>query len=273
MKGYYINLKHRIDRKKNIEDLKKKYPFFSNVKRMDAFCHKQGVLGCAMSHIKCLEELKKNSDDYYMILEDDFFINNENNFLAFLNDFDLIKHSNSWDVITMTPLGKTFKRNYINNFHKIVNTQTTTGIIIKHNFLDKLLEVFKKSKETLENVKVNNIISSSNFKINLINQIKKIQDTKNKKIKNKTSQKKINISNHKYLLRKNSNKNISTKKNSRGISLDNAIDMKWKSLQNRSNFIYYTKLFASQLKGYSDIENYICDYSKYYIKQGKSWRF
>ena len=210
MKGYYINLKHRIDRKKNIEDLKKKYPFFSNVKRMDAFCHKQGVLGCAMSHIKCLEELKKNSDDYYMILEDDFFINNENNFLAFLNDFDLIKHSNSWDVITMTPLGKTFKRNYINNFHKIVNTSTVSGIIVKHNFLDKLLEVFKKAKQIL----------------------------------------------------------IETNKGSLG-----AIDVVWKPIQHKSNFIYFGKLFAGQIKSYSDIEKRTMNYQKYFNKQGKSWRF
>ena len=57
----------------------------------------------------------------------------------------LIKDNNSWDVITMTPLGKTLERNYINNFHKIVNTSTVSGIIVKHNFLDKLLEVFKKA--------------------------------------------------------------------------------------------------------------------------------
>ena len=143
MDGYYINLTHRVDRKNHMENLKQHQSFFSNVERLEAIQNKNGAIGCSLSHIKGLTELLKKNKDCYMILEDDFFIFDDHNFNEFINNFEEIKNNDNWDLITLTPRGKTIKHNYINKFHKIIENQTGTAYIIKHFFLEKLLNTFK----------------------------------------------------------------------------------------------------------------------------------
>tara|TARA_Y100000768_G_C23989017_1_gene690874 strand:- start:4844 stop:5479 length:636 start_codon:yes stop_codon:yes gene_type:complete len=151
--GYYINLNNRQDRKKNIENIKKKYNFFKDIKRMSAIHNKRGDIGCALSHIKCLNEFKSNVNTYklFMIIEDDFQIINEEKFKNFENSFDNIKNEN-WDVIILTPRGITYKKNFLIDFHKIIDNQTTTGYIIKENMIDILIE---KYKESINNLSLN----------------------------------------------------------------------------------------------------------------------
>ena len=76
MKGYYINLNYRTDRKQHMEDIKKRYSFFKHVERFPAFLHQRGDIGCTMSHIAVLHELYKKKERYYLLLEDDFIILN-----------------------------------------------------------------------------------------------------------------------------------------------------------------------------------------------------
>ena len=72
---YYINLKDRMDRKKNIEYQLNSinYPL-DKIKRIDAIRNINGATGCGLSHIKALETALKErkNDEYIMILEDDF---------------------------------------------------------------------------------------------------------------------------------------------------------------------------------------------------------
>lgn len=143
MKGYYINLNHRTDRKQQIEGMKKKYNFFKDIERFPAFLHQRGDIGCAKSHLTVLHELSKRNEPYYLILEDDFIILNENNFISFQKAFEEIKDDNDWDLITLTPRGKTEKKNFKNDFHKIIDTQTATGYIVKHRFIHILFHHFK----------------------------------------------------------------------------------------------------------------------------------
>lgn len=149
LEGYYINLNHRTDRREHMEQLKQKYPFFKNIERMEAVVNKRGIIGCSLSHIKCLNEFLKLNKEYYCLLEDDFFILNEDNFNRFMLEFDKIKNDKNWDVITLTPRGNTVVKNYNKGFHKIINNQTTTGYIVKHNFIKQLLDVYKKGVEQL----------------------------------------------------------------------------------------------------------------------------
>ena len=87
MNGYYANLESRLDRREHFEiNIKKKYSFFGNVKRMKAVCDTRYGLGCILSHIKCITELLKKNDDYFIILEDDFCILNNNNFIEFTKE-------------------------------------------------------------------------------------------------------------------------------------------------------------------------------------------
>lgn len=144
MDGFYINLVHRVDRKQHIEHMMKTHSFFKNIERMDAILNQRGDIGCAMSHIKCLTGLLTRKKDFYMIIEDDFVILDQAKFASFTNEFEKIKDSDDWDVLTLTPRGDTKVVNYINSFHRIENNQTATGYIVKHRFVETLLKCFKE---------------------------------------------------------------------------------------------------------------------------------
>lgn len=150
MNGYYINLKKREDRNKHMQNITK-HPFFQHVQRFNAIEHKNGAVGCTLSHIECLKMLSQKNDKYYMVLEDDFCLLHEQNFNNFLEEFNKIQDNNQWDLITLTPRGDTISHNICDNFHRISNNQTTTGYIIKHTFISKLLPVFEASVSKLEN--------------------------------------------------------------------------------------------------------------------------
>ena len=110
MNGFYVNLAYRSDRREHFEKLQKDFPFFKNIKRMDAIYSKESAAGCCSSHINCLTECLKLTDKYYLIMEDDFFIFNKIHFNNFIKEFEKIKNDNDWDIITLTPRGTTDKK-------------------------------------------------------------------------------------------------------------------------------------------------------------------
>ena len=152
MEGYYINLDKRIDRKKEIEKYIKKYYIFNKLKRFSAVEHNYGALGCALSHIKCLKHLMKTKGENFIILEDDFFILKKSVFIDFCKDFERIKDNNSWNMVLLTPLGLVKEENVLNNFHRMICSQTTSGYIIKKSYVPKLLGSFIESVKVLENI-------------------------------------------------------------------------------------------------------------------------
>jgi GR25 family glycosyltransferase involved in LPS biosynthesis len=107
MNGIYINLKERVDRKEHFERFVKSNLFFSNIKHMDAIKHlyPYSATGCSMSHLAILKMFENTNDPYITIMEDDFFILDQNNFNAFVKDFESIKNSKDWNIIVFTPSG------------------------------------------------------------------------------------------------------------------------------------------------------------------------
>jgi GR25 family glycosyltransferase involved in LPS biosynthesis len=144
MKGVYINLDCRTDRREHFEDLKKQHPFFSGIERTTAIENiEDRALGCCMSHIKALELMSSTINPYVAILEDDFFIFDANNFSKFVPKFQNIQGLDDWDVIVLTPRGSTIEGDEemgLAGFKKIIDHQTATGYIVKTNFIPKLLE-------------------------------------------------------------------------------------------------------------------------------------
>ena len=206
--GYYINLSKRDDRRTFFEKQRRKYRLLVNLNRFEAIENENGALGCSLSHYKLLESLYNgnNKQPYYLVCEDDFEIFNDKNYASFYKSFKSIQ-TEDWDVITLTPRGKTdknFKKYNTRGFARIYDTQTTSGYIIKHNFIPQLMKHFKMSIDSLTNC---------------------------------------------------------------GSVRENACDIVWKKIQTESKFIYYNKLFARQLPGYSNIENKMVDYSDRFLKQ------
>jgi glycosyl transferase family 25 len=166
MKGVYINLDCRTDRREHFDDLKNQYPIFSGIERMTAIENIDGSIGCCLSHIKGLEMLSSTINPYVSIIEDDFFIFDANNFSRFVSEFEKIKDIDDWDVIVLTPRGNTIECNpnmAVAGFKKIINNQTTTGYIIKTKFIPKLLENLNESLQLQQNGIEKNISSIDQY--------------------------------------------------------------------------------------------------------------
>ena len=144
--AYYINLEHRTDRKEFLEKQLNMYDI--SFTRINAISNKNGLIGCALSHIKTLREIYNSDVSYGIVLEDDFFLLDHNHFRNFLNDFKIIQDSGSWDVIVLTPRGTTITGTedmISKNFYRINNNQTTTGYIVKKNTIPVIIDSFKES--------------------------------------------------------------------------------------------------------------------------------
>lgn len=156
MLGYYINLDTRLDRKEHIvTNIIERYPLFKNVQRMNAMYHRNGALGCSLSHQYALKKfIYEPNEDFLMIIEDDLVILNESNFLSFCNDFEFIRTSDKWDIIVFTPRGDRVpgeSEMTDHRFQRIRNNQTTTGYIVKRAFAKVLLENINESIQLLQN--------------------------------------------------------------------------------------------------------------------------
>lgn len=149
MKGFYINLEKRKDRKEKMEKLQSKYLFFNGIKRFNAISNQNGKIGCYLSHIQCLELCLQMEDEYFLIIEDDFHIINDNDYINFIKDFNDIKEKKEWDIFLFTPVhSKRLKRKkFFKNFYVTTNSQTTTGYIIRKSFIPILLINFKEGLE------------------------------------------------------------------------------------------------------------------------------
>ena len=153
MNCIYINLEHRSDRNNSI--LSQFYPIRDhiNLSRFNAIKHSNGGIGCALSHINCLDIAIKNNWDYVIILEDDFqLLVNPDSFLKHINDLLL----ENFDVCLIAPFLR--KIGYIKHNHaKVLEAQTTTGYIIKKHYFNTLKNNFKEGLTALLNNKPWNI--------------------------------------------------------------------------------------------------------------------
>ena len=145
----YINLKHRKDRKKQIENEIKKLgcPF----KRIDAVKNKNGGLGCVRSHIKSIQWAKQNNLPNVLILEDDFiFVENNSNIRnKIFNALKLLK--NNWDVIMLSGNILKTENSIYDDLDKVIDVQTASGYIINNHYYDTLLNNFKEAEKHLAN--------------------------------------------------------------------------------------------------------------------------
>jgi GR25 family glycosyltransferase involved in LPS biosynthesis len=134
----YINLNHRTDRKKHVERQLSLLGLTGT--RMPAILHKQGALGCIMSHIKCLEHAKLHQWKTICIMEDDITFTNIEVFKTSLSHV-----STNWDVLLLgTNMAPPFEQ--IDEHHaRVFNAQTTTGYIVKEHYYDTLLKNYQES--------------------------------------------------------------------------------------------------------------------------------
>ena len=137
----YINLEHRTDRNNSV--LKELLKInIEHPERFDAIKKENGAIGCSLSHIKCLEIAIKNNYEYVMICEDDIEILNPQLFIENVNKF--LNSEIKWDVVLIAG-NNMIPYNFVTNYCiKIYNCLTTTGYIVKKNYLPTLLNNYKE---------------------------------------------------------------------------------------------------------------------------------
>jgi GR25 family glycosyltransferase involved in LPS biosynthesis len=138
MKGVYINLEDRKDRREHFENQIKKNPFFANIERSSGIKDDDGLVGCCKSHIAALSLYDNTEEPFIGIFEDDFMILDEENLANFIEDFEKVKDAEDWKVLVLTPRGTTDISSDLMekaNFKRIRDHQTATGYIVKKQFI------------------------------------------------------------------------------------------------------------------------------------------
>lgn len=142
----YINLDYRTDRLFEVQqelnvklDIQK---YASSCHRFPAIKHDVGAIGCALSHIRCLEIAYEQKYPYVFICEDDILFLNPQDFLNGVHQFEQSPPPD-WNVFIVSgnslPPYKQFNETCI----QVVNCQTTTGYITHYNYYQTLIRNFK----------------------------------------------------------------------------------------------------------------------------------
>ena len=134
---YYINLLDRPDRNENAIRELSKLDIIPN--RIDAVKIEMGIVGCALSHLKCIELAKSNNYPYVCIFEDDVVIKNEN--LLIRKVKKLIDEP--FDVLMLS--GNNFRPfEEHDDYIKVSKCFTTGAYIIKSHYYDTWINNLKE---------------------------------------------------------------------------------------------------------------------------------
>jgi len=137
---YYINLDERNDRMISCENELKKIGL-DRPNRFSAIKNEVGIIGCGLSHLKCLMEAKKDNLDYICIFEDDIIISKPNQVKNIVNR--ILQNNVEWDVLCLA--GNAFKpHKEEHDDYVVVNRMYCgTAYIVKSSFFDVLIENIK----------------------------------------------------------------------------------------------------------------------------------
>lgn len=135
---YYINLDHRVDRNDHIINTLKNAEVEScKIRRISAVYDSiMPHLGCAKSHLKCLDDFEKSEYKNCLVLEDDFILNNNVSAKDALNN--LFKHNIAWDVMMISGFTRNITRSTINYLAKVTEAQTASGYAVNKPFIHKI---------------------------------------------------------------------------------------------------------------------------------------
>lgn len=138
-KIYYINLLERTDRLFFCKEQLKL--FKEDHERINAVKHENGRIGCALSHLKILQEIyNSNEEGYFLILEDDFFLKQEIDFsecILKMKEYNSPIFCLSYTYEKKIPLDK--------NYVRLLKSYSTCAYLFHYNFIPNLIYNFKQA--------------------------------------------------------------------------------------------------------------------------------
>lgn len=239
-KIFYINLDERKDRREHMEKLLQGYDF----ERVSAIKHEDGYIGCAKSHIICLQIARARKLDKVIILEDDFMFHKNNNFNniklpekyiygSIIDTPEQIKDKSELSKKEIKQLKKNqllFDKTKLCSAKKIKTKKMEYDILLLCNLIKKR----EKINHTFSRVYQAEWTSGHLIKNTLYNDlIKNLQEGIESRLKE-------------------------------GKSRENNLDIYWNKLFKDYKCICHNKTFATQKEGYSDIKKEIMDRTNIY---------
>lgn len=140
---YYINLDHRKDRRESVINELKKIGI-NSPNRFPAIKTEWGIVGCGLSHIRCLQEAIHNDWDYVCIFEDDIIIKRPE---LLIKKVKKLIH-NDWDCLLLS--GNNFKP-YIEyeDYIKVSKCFCMSSYIVKKHYYRTLLSNLEEGLKLL----------------------------------------------------------------------------------------------------------------------------
>ena len=139
---FYINLEHRKEKdlitRQELKKLGIKKP-----NRFNAIKHEIPLVGCAMSHIACIEKAKELNWDYVIIFEDDIKIEGTKTLISKFNkfikyDFDIL-YLGCWNYLPPVKVEKDLAR--------VVKAACNHAYVVKSHYYDTYLKNLKDGIE------------------------------------------------------------------------------------------------------------------------------
>ena len=141
---FFINLDYRTDRLEHITNQLSNLGVFHKAERFSALKTTNGAIGCAMSHIKCLELAISRNYDNVLICEDDITFLNIPLFTKNLHHFFTTPTRPNWDVLVVGGNNGPPFQKVCDSYMRIQNCQSTTGYIVNKHYYKTLLANFKE---------------------------------------------------------------------------------------------------------------------------------
>jgi glycosyl transferase, family 25 len=147
---FYINLRHRADRRAQLlaELDRIGYPA-AKVHRIEAERRQNGALGCGLSHIRALEEVRRRGLQRAIILEDDFMWRHRPE-----RTLDTLRGAlaQEWDVCLLACSGEVVPGGRTPHVDMVADCRTTSGYMVRADSVAPLLAVFRDTVDMPTNV-------------------------------------------------------------------------------------------------------------------------
>tara|TARA_R110000764_G_scaffold228098_1_gene318467 strand:+ start:198 stop:851 length:654 start_codon:yes stop_codon:yes gene_type:complete len=150
---FYINLNERTDRRNLCEEELKKWDLKPNrfpaikISTNTKVENRSGIIGCGMSHLKCIETAKENGWDYVAIFEDDIVIPKPTQVKNTVNR--ILESGEAWDIMLLSGNVLQPHKRIEEDFIVVNRSYTTTAYIVKNSFYDTLIQNLKEGVEGL----------------------------------------------------------------------------------------------------------------------------
>ena len=143
---HYINLEHRVDRKRITERELHKLGI-DTFERFNALTGENGHIGCSRSHLAILKQAKQNKSPYVTIVEDDIYFKRPQQTIDKLDS--ILKSNHPWDVIILGGVGGE-RTPLDSSCSQAKGVSSTTGYIVHGSYLDTLIDHWEKGLNKLE---------------------------------------------------------------------------------------------------------------------------